>query len=56
MSSLASSLLPLCAGRVKGRHHSSKWPDSKLAKEVTEMFSATDGACNQCGATCSSLG
>jgi len=29
---------------------SSKWPDSKLAKEVTEMFSATDGACNQCRA------
>jgi len=29
---------------------SSRWPDSKLAKEVAEMFSATDEACNQCGA------
>jgi hypothetical protein len=28
---------------------SSRWPDSKLAKEVAEMFSATDEACNQCG-------
>src|SRR5690348_10817002 len=27
----------------------SRWPDSKLAKEVAEMFSATDEACNQCG-------
>lgn len=27
----------------------SKWPDSKLAKEVAEMFSATDEACNHCG-------
>lgn len=27
----------------------SKWPDSKLAKEVVEMFSAADEACNQCG-------
>ena len=27
---------------------SSKWPDSKLAKEVAEMFSAADEACNQC--------
>jgi hypothetical protein len=28
---------------------SSRWPDSKLAKEVAEMFSATDEACGQCG-------
>lgn len=28
---------------------SGKWPDSKLAKEVAEMFSATDEACNRCG-------
>jgi hypothetical protein len=28
---------------------SSRWPDSKLAKEVAEMFSATDEACSQCG-------
>lgn len=27
----------------------SRWPDSKLAKEVVEMFSATDETCNQCG-------
>lgn len=27
----------------------SRWPDSKLAKEVAGMFSATDDACNQCG-------
>ena len=28
---------------------SSRWPDSKLAREVAELFSATDEACNQCG-------
>jgi hypothetical protein len=28
---------------------SSKWPDSKLAREVAEMFPATREACNQCG-------
>ena len=29
---------------------SSRWPDSKLTKEVAELFSATaDDACNQCG-------
>lgn len=29
----------------------SRWPDSNLAKEVAEMLSATDDACNQCGST-----
>ena len=28
---------------------SSRWPDSKLAKEAAEMFSATEEACNRCG-------
>jgi hypothetical protein len=27
---------------------SSRWPDSKLAQEVAEMFSPTDEACNHC--------
>ena len=26
-----------------------RWPDSKLAQEVAEMFSAADVTCNQCG-------
>lgn len=28
---------------------SSRWPDSKLAKEAAEMLSASDEACEQCG-------
>ena len=28
---------------------SSRWPDSKLAREVADMFSATNEACNRCG-------
>ena len=34
---------------------SSRWPDSKLAMEVAELFSATDETCNQCGSNANYL-